>query len=197
VTTFLLAVFFLLITPGPGVLSTAGVGASFGRDAAIRYVIGLFIGTNIVALAVVTGVAGLVFAYPLVKPVLLIASVMYLTYLALRVALAGSNIAFIERQSPPGIINGIALQAINPKAYVVNTTLFTGFPFALSSYGAEAGIKFLLINMIWIPIHLLWMVFGISVKQMNLPPRTQRAISIFMGMSLLIVVGLAISKMSL
>jgi len=61
---FLAAVFFLLITPGPGVLSTAGVGASFGKEAAIRYVTGLFIGTNLVALAVVTGVAGLVLALP-------------------------------------------------------------------------------------------------------------------------------------
>ena len=189
---FLTAVFFLLITPGPGVLSTAGVGASFGKDAAIRYVTGLFIGTNLVALAVVTGVAGLVLAHAIVKPVLLYASIAYLTYLAARVALAGSNIAFIKRQSAPGIVNGIALQAINPKAYVVNTTLFTGFPFGYEHYGYEVGLKFLLINAIWIPIHLLWMIAGISLQRMDLPLRTQRLISILMGVSLMIVVGLAI-----
>lgn len=189
---FLAAVFFLLITPGPGVLSTAGVGASFGKEAAIRYVTGLFIGTNLVALAVVTGVAGLVLAHPMVKPILLYASIAYLTYLALRVALAGSNIAFIERQSPPGIMNGIALQAINPKAYVVNTTLFTGFPFGYAHYGYEIGLKFVLLNAVWIPIHLLWMVAGIALQRMDLPTRTQRVISILMGMSLLIVVALAI-----
>ncbi|MGB0853473.1 MAG: LysE family translocator, partial [Pikeienuella sp.] len=34
--TFAAAVFFLLITPGPGVLSLAGVGASFGYRAGAR-----------------------------------------------------------------------------------------------------------------------------------------------------------------
>ena len=41
--TFAAAVFFLIITPGPGVLSTAGVGAAFGARAGTRYVLGLFI----------------------------------------------------------------------------------------------------------------------------------------------------------
>lgn len=189
---FLAAVFFLLITPGPGVLSTAGVGASFGKYAAIRYLFGLFIGTNMVALAVVTGVASLVLANPIVKPVLLYVSIAYLTYLAIQVAMAGSNIAFIKRLSPPGILDGIALQAINPKAYVVNTTLFTGFPFGYEHYSYEVILKFLLVNAVWIPIHLLWMVAGIALQRMDLPSKTQQLISIFMGMSLLMVVGLAI-----
>jgi threonine/homoserine/homoserine lactone efflux protein len=53
--TFALAVLFLIITPGPGVLSTAGVGAGFGFRAGFRYLTGLFIGTNIVALALSPG----------------------------------------------------------------------------------------------------------------------------------------------
>jgi len=192
---FLSAVFFLLITPGPGVLSTAGVGASFGRGAAIRYVIGLFLGTNAVALAVVTGVAGLMLAHSIVKPILLYASTAYLTYLALRVALAGSKISFIEQQSPPGIVDGILFQTINPKAYVVNTTLFTGFPFGFTNFGVEVALKFLLINAIWIPIHLLWMQAGIGLQRMNLPVRTQRIISVLMGFSLLAVVFLALRNL--
>ena len=44
--TFALAVFLLIITPGPGVLSTAGVGAAYGFQPGLRYVMGLFIGTT-------------------------------------------------------------------------------------------------------------------------------------------------------
>lgn len=192
---FLTAVFFLLITPGPGVLSIAGVGASFGQQAALRYLIGLLIGNNLVSLLVVTGVAGLVLAHPLVRPMLLYVSVAYLTYLALRVALAGSNIAFIERQKAPGIVDGIVLQIINPKAYVVGATLFTGFPLGYDNYVLEVVSKFMVIAAIWIPIHLLWMVLGISLKRMDLAPRAQRLISVFMGLSLLVVVGLALWQM--
>jgi threonine/homoserine/homoserine lactone efflux protein len=54
VLSFTLAVFLLIVTPGPGVLSTAGVGAAYGFRFGLRYVSGLFIGTNLVALAVIS-----------------------------------------------------------------------------------------------------------------------------------------------
>jgi threonine/homoserine/homoserine lactone efflux protein len=188
---FLTAVFFLLITPGPGVLSTAGVGSAFGAQAGYRYVFGLFLGTNLVALAVVTGLAGLVLAQPGLRTVLMYASALYLFYLAAKIALAGSSIVFIESVKAPGIIDAILLQAINPKAYVVNTALFTGFKFANSSLLNETLWKFFLINLIWIPIHLLWLSAGIGLKQLNLPAFWQRTINILMACSLLVVVFLA------
>ena len=188
---FLTAVFFLLITPGPGVLSTAGVGSAFGANAGYRYVFGLFLGTNLVALAVVTGLAGLVLAQPGLRTILMYASAMYLCYLAAKIAFAGSSIAFIESVKPPGIIDAILLQAINPKAYVVNTALFTGFKFANTSLLNETLWKFFLINLIWIPIHILWLGAGIGLKQLNLPSKVQRTINILMALSLLVVVFLA------
>ncbi|MFT6877431.1 MAG: threonine/homoserine/homoserine lactone efflux protein [Granulosicoccus sp.] len=190
---FLSAVFFLLITPGPGVLSTAGVGSAFGVRAGYRYVFGLFLGTNLVAIAVVTGLAGLVLAQPGLRTLLMYASALYLLYLAAKIAFAGSSIAFIESVKAPGIVDAILLQAINPKAYVVNTALFTGFNFANSSLLNETLWKFFLINLIWIPIHLLWLSAGIGLKQLNLPTMWQRTINILMACSLLAVVILAVT----
>lgn len=190
---FLTAVFFMLITPGPGVLSTAGVGSSFGSTAGYRYVSGLFIGTNLVALTVVTGLAGLILAQPTLRTVLMYASVAYLCYLALRIALAGSKIKFIESARAPGIRDALLLQAINPKAYVVNTALFTSFPFAGMAIWQEIAWKFLLINLVWIPIHLLWLAAGITLQRLDLPARWHRIINILMALSLLMVVGLALT----
>lgn len=189
--TFAAAVFFLIITPGPGVLSTAGVGAAFGARAGTRYVIGLFIGTNLVCLAVVSGLTAVLFADERLRTLLFFASIAYLAYLALRIALAGSKVAFIERQSPPGVLGGIALQAINPKAYAVNTALFSGFGFMPANLGLEIAIKFLITNAIWIPIHFAWLWLGITLRRMNLPQRTQRVINIAMAASMLLVVALA------
>lgn len=188
---FVVAVFLMLITPGPGVLSTAGVGASFGKQAGYRYVTGLFIGTNLVALAVITGLAGIVLTIPTLRTVLLYASIAYLCYLAFRIAFAGSSIAFIESQKAPGIFDAILLQAINPKAYVVNTALFTGFSFQSMALWQETTWKFLLINAIWIPIHLLWLAAGIGLKKLALSHRAQRSINVLMALALLTVVFLA------
>jgi len=188
---FLASVFLLFLTPGPGVLSLAGVGAAFGRNNGLSYMLGLLIGTNLVAIAVVTGLAAVVLSVPWLRTVLLIASICYLLWLALQIALSGSKIGFIEAHRKPGITDGIILQIINPKAYVVNTALFTGYPFDNQSLMVETLTKFLVINVIWILIHLLWLAAGVTLQSLALKPGTQRGINIAMALAMLIVVALA------
>jgi len=188
---FIVSVCLLLIAPGPGVLSLAGVGAAFGRNTGLNYLLGLLIGTNLVALAVVSGMAAVVLSVPWLRYVLLVASICYLLWLALRIAMSGSKIRFIEAQKKPGVSDGIILQTINPKAYVVNTALFTGFPFATESLLVETLAKFLIINVIWIAIHLLWLAAGVSLQRLALTEVTQRRINIAMALAMLVVVALA------
>ncbi len=190
--TFAAAVFFLIVTPGPGVLSTAGLGAAYGFQPGLRYVLGLFIGTNLVALAVISGIAAVVFAVPVIRYVLMVASIAYLCYLAFRIATAGSKLAFIEARKPPAVVAGILLQAINPKAYAVNTTLFANFPFAPENLWFETIAKLLILNSIWIPIHLAWLWAGASLHRLNLSEAAQRRINYLMAGSMLAVVALAI-----
>ncbi|MEO1092995.1 MAG: LysE family translocator [Pseudomonadota bacterium] len=191
---FAVAVFLLLITPGPGVLSTAGVGAAFGRRVGLRYLAGLFVGTNLVALAVISGLAAAVFALPGLRVVLTLASIAYLAWLAARIALAGSRIAFMDARTPPRLRDGLALQFVNPKAYVVNTTLFGGFPFVDTGPVVEILVKLLIVNAIWVPVHLVWLVFGIQVRRLDLPPRWQRTINVAMAAAMIGVVVLAASS---
>lgn len=192
--TFAAAVFLLIVTPGPGVLSTAGVGAAYGFRAGLAYVTGLFVGTNLVALAVITGLAAIVLGVPVVRWVLMAASFAYLLYLAARIAFAGSRIAFIEATSPPGLGAGMALQAINPKAYAVNTALFTGFAFLPGQLGLEVALKLVILNLIWVPIHLGWLWAGVTLHRLSLDAGTQRRINYLMSASMLAVVALAIAS---
>jgi threonine/homoserine/homoserine lactone efflux protein len=189
--TFALAVILLIITPGPGVLTTAGFGAAYGFRPSLRFVLGLFIGTNLVMLAVISGMAAIVLSLPWLRLVLMAASICYLVYLAARIAFAGSRIAFREATSPPGVMGGVALQAINPKAYVVNTSLITGFGFAPDNLVFEIAVKVLIMNAIWIPIHLAWLWAGTALHELNLSHRTQRGINMAMAAAMLAVVALA------
>ncbi|MXW86372.1 MAG: LysE family translocator [Boseongicola sp. SB0667_bin_21] len=189
--SFVLAVFFLIVTPGPGVLSLAGVGSAFGHSQGLRYLAGLFVGTNLVCLAVISGLAALVLAEPRIRVVLTMASAAYLLWLAFRIAFAGTRVAFIEQPSPPGIRGGILLQAVNPKAYVVNTTLFSGFAFMAEHPYFEIGIKLLIINVLWIVIHVTWLRAGVTVRRMDLPERWQRGINMGMAVAMVAVVALA------
>ncbi|NKB63200.1 MAG: LysE family translocator [Gammaproteobacteria bacterium] len=189
---FIFAVILLVLTPGPGVLSTAGLGAAWGFRAGLQYVIGLFLGNNLVAFIVVSGMATILFTIPYARTILLILSVSYLIYLAAKIAFAGSKIGFISATGRPGVRAGILLQIINPKAYVVNTTLFTGFVFYPQSLITETLIKFLILNLIWIPVHLLWLWVGGKIQEMQLPEKIQFRVNVTMAIAMLSVVVLAL-----
>lgn len=64
-----------------------------------------------------------------------------------------------------------------------------------ASYWAEMLAKFMIMNAIWIPIHLLWLWAGIKVHQLNLTHRTHSLINRAMALSMLLVVLLAGSEL--
>lgn len=188
---FALAVFLLLVTPGPGVLSLAGVGAAFGWRQGISYLSGLFIGNNLVCIAVISGLATMILASPSIRMALMIISAAYLGYLAFRIAFSGAKIAFI--QSPkPGLGTGTTIQLINPKAYAVHITLFSGFAFYPNDFFIETAIKLLIANVIWILIHFFWLYLGVKINQLELPEKVQKNINVFMAICLLTVAGLSV-----
>ncbi len=190
-TAFAAAVFFLVITPGPGVLSAAGVGAGHGFRAGSRYIAGLFLGNFSVSIIVVSGLWAFLVTIPGLRVTLGIASLIYLFTLAARIALAHAEIRFGSVARAPGFLAGLMLQFINPKAYAVNTFLFANFPFAPDNWLLEVAIKLAIFNLIWIPIHFAWLWAGVSLHRLDLAPRTQRAINYAMAASLVIVVSIA------
>lgn len=189
---FVIAVFFLLITPGPGVLTTAGISAAFGFKAGFRFLTGLCLGGFINMMIVISGLAAIVLAVPSLRTVLLLASVGYLIYLAWRIASAGAKIGFQPAKTPLGFTSGLTLQFINPKAYIVGTTLFSGFAFMPDTPVWEVVIKIVVFNAIWVPVHLIWLAAGAGLGSMDLTQSTQRMINIGMAVSLLVVVAVAL-----
>ena len=189
---FAIAVFFLIITPGPGVLSVAGVGAAFGFKSGVRYITGLFFGTNLVALAVVSGLATIVLSNNLLRLLLMLCSSSYLLFLAYRIALSGAMISFSKAERKPGITDGIFLQLVNPKAYAVNTAMYTGFLIYPNTIALEIVVKFIIMNVIWFPIHLFWLFVGVYLKGLNLSAKLQFKINLLMAFALVVVVILAL-----
>ena len=184
----------MFVTPGPGVLSLAGVGAAFGWRQGFVYMAGLFVGHVLVSLAVITGLATIILAEPLVRTILLFCSAGYLSYLALRIALAGSKIGFIEMLKAPGFVAGMSLQFINPKAYAVHTTFFTGFAFYPGSFAVEMSVKLMIIVPTWLLLHTLWLYSGYRLHELQLSSKMQKWINIFMALCLCVVISLSVNS---
>ena len=145
-----------------------------------------------VMVAVATGLAAFILSCPPVRTVLLILSGAYLVYLAARIALTGSRVAFIAAERPLGFANGVALQIVNPKAYAVFTTLFSGFSFYPANTALEALVKAVVFTSISVPVHVLWLYAGDTLKKLALSAGATRAINIAMAAAMLAVVALAL-----
>jgi threonine/homoserine/homoserine lactone efflux protein len=190
-TSYIIISFLMMVTPGPGVLSLAGVGAGFGWRVGIMYLIGLFLGTNGVALLVVLGFKQFLFEIDGVELTFLVLSLSYLSFLSWRIATSDNKTGFKETSKAPKLYEGIFLQFVNPKAYVVQGHLFVVLSLGISSYNTEIFTKFLIVNSIWIPIHILWLWLGISLKKWSLASNKQVWVNRGMGLALFAVVILS------
>ena len=190
-TSYIIISFLMMVTPGPGVLSLAGVGAGFGWRVGIMYLIGLFLGTNGVALLVVLGFKQFLFEIDGVELTFLFLSLSYLSFLSWRIATSDNKTGFRETSKAPKLYEGIFLQFVNPKAYVVQGHLFVVLSLGISSYNTEILTKFLIVNSIWIPIHILWLWLGISLKKWSLASNKQVWVNRGMGLALFAVVILS------
>lgn len=189
---FAIAVVFMIGSPGPGVLSCAGIGAAYGWGPALRFASGLCIGQLLVFFAVAAGVDALVFALPWARPILIAASFGFLMYIAAKIAFAGSNLGFVGASSSPGFAQGFWLQPINPKAYAVCTAMISGFTFLPGQYWVETITKFAILNVIWWPLHVSWIGVGVVLKRLDLAPNHQRMINFAMAAAMLLAVAIAL-----
>jgi|TARA_B110000444_G_scaffold24610_1_gene20405 threonine/homoserine/homoserine lactone efflux protein len=188
---YIIVSFLMMVTPGPGVLSLAGVGAGFGWRVGIMYLIGLFFGTNGVALLVVLGFKQFLFEIDGVELTFLFLSLSYLSFLSWRIATSDNKTGFKETSKAPKLYEGIFLQFVNPKAYVVQGHLFVVLSLGMTSYNLEILTKFLIVNSIWIPIHIFWLWLGISLKKWSLASKKQIWVNRGMGLALFAVVILS------
>ena len=189
--TYIIISFLMMVTPGPGVLSLAGVGAGFGWKVGMMYLIGLFFGTNGVALLVVLGFKQFLFEIDGVEITFLLLSLSYLSFLSWRIAISDNKTSFKQSLKAPRLYEGIFLQFVNPKAYVVQGHLFVVLSLGMASYSNEIIVKFIIVNSIWIPIHLLWLWLGISLKKWSLAVNKQIWVNRGMGLALFAVVILS------
>ena len=96
-----------------------------------------------------------------------------------------------QSKKKPTFFEAIFLQVINPKAYLVNGILFTGFPLQGFNLQQEILIKTLIINFVWVPVHFIWLWLGVKLRQWGLSKGRQSAVNKSMAFCLFIVILLA------
>lgn len=158
---FLLFVLALYATPGPATISIVASGATFGFKKTIAYIFGIVTGLVIIFLMVALGL-GLIFEqYPMVHSIFKWVSLLYIFYLAYKIANASSITTNSNEQL--GYLQGVPLSLLNPKAYFAVIATVTQF----TKQGVEYYESFIIL-IIWIiilatSINFIWAYIGENI----------------------------------
>lgn len=115
------------ITPGPNNLMLMASGANFGFRRTIPHMLGIGLGFSFMVLLIGTGLAQVFDRYPASYTVLKVVSVVYLLYLAWKIAHAAPAKGADSTGDPMTFLQAAAFQWVNPKAWAMALTATTAY----------------------------------------------------------------------
>lgn len=189
---FLAAAFALTGSPGPNTLSLAAVGAAFGWQRGLSYMLGLTLGMAFVIALVGSGVVGLLLLIPGAGPVITLLAAGYFVYLAYRIATAPPLSAGSDGGEPPGWLAAIFVSLANPKAYAAMAAMFSGFVLVVQNAMADAGLKSVLLMAVILTVNIAWLLAGAALTPLFRNARTSRMLNICFAVALLLSVAAAV-----
>ncbi|MEM9715318.1 MAG: LysE family translocator [Pseudomonadota bacterium] len=161
------------ITPGPNNLMLMASGVNFGFRRSIPHMLGIGIGFTIMVLLVGVGLAQIFERYPWTNIALTVFSVIYMLWLAWKIANAAAPKEGEVGGTPMTFIQAALFQWVNPKAWAMALGAITIYA-ADNSFGAVAfvAIVFGLINL---PCVSVWTLLGVGVRELLQDRRYLRA----------------------
>ncbi len=124
-TALAIFAFVSSITPGPNNLMLMASGANFGFRRTIPHMLGVGLGFVVMVVLVGIGLVGVFDAYPLSYSVLKAFSIIYLLYLAFKIATAAPPKDGQSGGKPMTFLQAAAFQWVNPKAWAMALTAVT------------------------------------------------------------------------
>ena len=155
----LVFVFAGLFSPGPNVVMLTASGARFGFRATLPHLLGVPVGTGILAAASGLGVGAALMALPALKLAFQIVAACWVLWLAWRTAQAGRAGRGADRGRPFTFTQAVLFQAVNPKVWAITIAAAAGFSIGLPPLG-EAARLFLVFAGINLLVCLFWTTAG-------------------------------------
>lgn len=177
------------ITPGPNNLMLMASGANFGLRRTLPHMLGVGLGFTAMVVLVGLGLVGLFDAYPVTYEVLKVASLVYLLFLAWKIATAarprGDDTAG-EPGTPMTFVQAVLFQWVNPKAWTMALT-------ALSVYAPSQGVAAVVLvaavfGLVNLPCITAWTLLGLQLQRLLTSQR--RLVAFNLSMALLLVLSL-------
>lgn len=152
-------VFVGLFSPGPNVVMLTASGARFGFRATLPHLLGVPVGTGLLAAFSALGIGSALLAAPNLKLLFQILAALWILWLAWKTAQAGRAGRAADQGRPFTFAQAIAFQAINPKIWAVTMAASAGFGIGLTPL-AEALRLFMTFCALNLFVCLFWTTVG-------------------------------------
>ena len=187
-----LAAFPLMGSPGPATISLAGVGTGFGFRNGRQYLIGIVPGTIGVLILVATGITTLVLAIPTFVTVLTTIAVVYILYLAWKIATAPILATDVTTSIAPSLASGFVLAIANPKAFAAIGAVYTSQTLINNNLIADSALKISALTVVIVVVNTAWLLFGSFFSRLLHHRILGRVANLAFAVMLLVSVALAL-----
>ena len=126
-TALLLLATAMSFSPGPNTTLSTALAANRGLPAALHFVLAVPVGWSLLLLLCAAGLGAVVMAFPPLRWAIKAVGIGYLLWLALRLARAGQLAQADARQLDVRFWQGVALQFVNIKAWLLALTIVAGW----------------------------------------------------------------------
>lgn len=194
-TALALFAFVSSATPGPNNLMLMSSGANFGFRLTMPHMFGVSVGFTLMVLLVGIGIMQVFDMYPISYDILRVLSILYLLYLAWKIAGSSNSTEVSSKNSKPFTFTQAALfQWVNPKAWamaLMSISLYAPTKSLLSV--ALVAIIFGLVNL---PCICSWVVLGQKLQRFLTEPKRLRSFNYTMAALLVLSVVPSFTSMT-
>ena len=160
-------------------------GLNFGVRRGLPHLAGICIGFPVMLALIGLGFGTLFQLYPVLHEIIRIVGVVYLLYLAWKIANSSGGASEVKQSKPINFWQSAAFQWVNPKAWIMGSSALAAYTSLDDNYFIQVLIICVTFLIITIPCAGLWLVFGAGLQRFLRDPKHLRLFNIAMALLLL------------
>jgi threonine/homoserine/homoserine lactone efflux protein len=170
------------ITPGPNNIMLTASGANFGFRRTLPHMAGVSFGFPLMLLAICLGLGGVFRALPQLHDILRYVGLVYLLWLAWKIATSGPSSGSAEQTSKPlSFVQAAGFQWVNPKAWIMAAGAVTTYTSPDRDVLAESLLIAGIFAAVSFPCVVLWTSFGAVLERLLRKPLWLRVFNVTMA----------------
>jgi threonine/homoserine/homoserine lactone efflux protein len=183
--SFVIFAIIAAVTPGPNNVMLTTTGLNFGVRRGMPHLFGIAIGFPVMLALIGLGFGTLFQLFPLLHEIIKIIGVIYLIYLAWKIASADGSSNQIAPSQPISFWQSAAFQWINPKAWVMGSSALAAYTSLDDSFFLQVVVISICFGAITFPCAGIWLVFGAGLQRFLKDPLHRKTFNIAMALLLI------------